>query len=295
MKRLLFMLPVLALLGCPLLEDTYRVYYDSPNSTEGKVPVDNKDYKDGATATVLGQGTLKRKVPGGSEDYYSFLGWRLVDYPYTLFKSEDKVTINRNDINLLAVWDDDSRFLFEVENGGITITGLKTSGSTYLRTVVIPDSLQGKNVTVIGDTAFSNSSITELTLPKHLEHIGAGAFLGNRIETITIPDSVETIGTGAFRDNSLTRVIFGNGLTTLESQTFYNNKLVNIDIPPDITTVKTSAFAQNDIVFIRLGANVNIQGEDVFGTYSEAFRATYNVGKTAGLYYYNDAAKTWGK
>jgi hypothetical protein len=294
MKKLLLLLPVLALLGCPLFEDTYRVYYNSPDATAGKVPVDSKAYKEGETATVKGQGTLKKKVPGGSEDYYNFLGWRQADYPYTHFNPGDKITIGREDINLFAVWDDDSRFKFEVKDGGITITGLKNESNTYSRTVEIPDSLQGKNITVIDDTAFNNLSITEVTLPKHLKRIGVGAFAGNKITGITIPDSVETIGQNAFRDNSLTKVTLGTGLTILESQTFYNNKLINIALPENIKTVETGTFAENDIVFIRLGPNVTIQGDKAFGTHGDEFREFYNTkGKPAGLYQYKDTAGTW--
>jgi hypothetical protein len=291
MKKLLFLLPVLALLGCPPFEDTYRVYYNSPDATAGKVPDDSKAYKEGEKATVKGQGTIKKKVPGSSGDYYNFLGWRQADYPYTHFNPGDKIEITWNDINLFSVWDDDSQFKFEVKDGGITITGLKDESSMYSRTVDIPDSLQGKNVTVIDDNAFSNSSITEVTLPKHLKHIGVGAFAGNKITGITIPDTVEYIGSGAFRDNSLTKITFGTGLTALESQTFYNNKLINIVLPANITTVKTGAFDKNDIVFIRLGSNVDIQVDKAFGTYGDEFRTFY--AGNAGLYYYNDTAGTW--
>jgi hypothetical protein len=291
MKKLLLLLPVLVLLGCPPFEDMYKVYYYSPDATAGKAPDDSKAYKEGETATVKGQGTLKKKVPGSSEDYYNFLGWWQLDYPYTFFNPGEKITIGWEDINLFAVWDDDSWLDFEVKDGGITITGLKDKSNTYSRTVEIPDSLQGKNVTVIDDNAFSNLSITEVTLPKHLKHIGVGAFAGNKIEILTIPDTVETIGSSAFRDNSLTKVTFGTGLTVLESQTFYNNKLINIAIPPNITIVKTGAFNENDIVFIRLGANVDIQGDKAFGTYGDEFRTFYPG--NAGLYYYNDTAGTW--
>jgi hypothetical protein len=292
MKKLLFLLPVLAflLLGCPPFEDTYRVYYHSPDKTAGKVPVDTKAYKAEETVTVKGQGTLKNKD-------YNFLGWQPLGYYPTsgVLKSGDKITINWEDINLFAVWDDgeDSPFTFEVKDDGVTITGLELD-LYFSGIVVIPDTLQGKNVTAIDDTAFSNSSITEVKLSKHLKRIGVGAFAGNKIESIIIPDTVEYIGPGAFRDNPLRGVNLGTGLTALELQTFYNNELINIVIPQNITTVKTGAFAKNDIVFIRLGANVDIQGDAAFGTHGDEFRTFYNnKGKTAGLYQYNDTAGTW--
>jgi hypothetical protein len=287
MRKLLFLLPIFALLGCSP-EAVYRVYYHSPEATAGKVPVDQKAYMSGETVTILGQGTLKNKD-------YNFLGWTQSGYYYNEFINQgDKVTINWEDLNLFAVWDDGTGtpFLFEIKDNEVTITGLNTD---YSRIVVIPDTLQGKSVTAIDDTALSNLAITEVRLPKNLKRIGVGAFAGNKITGIIIPDTVEFIGMGAFRDNSLTRVTFGTGLKALESHTFYNNELINIVIPPNITTVKTGAFGENDIVFIRLGANVDIQADKAFGTNGDEFRTFYNTtkGKAAGLYQYNNTAGTW--
>jgi hypothetical protein len=285
------LIPVLVLLGCPPFGDTYKVNYYSPGKTAGKVPVDSKSYRDGDTATVLGKGTLQNKG-------YNFLGWQpMYDYSPTsgLLNPGDKIKIEWEDINLYAVWDDgeDSPLSFEVKNGEMTITGLKED-FYFSGTVVIPDTLQGKDVTVIDDTALNNSSITEVTLPKHLKRIGVGAFAGNKITGITIPDSVETIGMGAFKNNPLTKVALGTGLTALESQTFYNNSLADIVIPENIKTVKTGAFAGNDIIFIRLGSNVDIQDDTAFGKYGSQFRTFYNAkGKTAGLYQYNGPDDAW--
>jgi hypothetical protein len=286
MKKLLFLLPVLVLLGCPF-SDTYRVYYHGNSSTAGKVPVDSKIYREGDTVTVKGKGDLKKKDN-------NFMGWRWKDnHDGILYNNPgDKITINDFDINLYAVWEDgsNSRFSFIVENGEVTVTGL--NGETAY-SVDIPDTLQDINVTAIDDTAFISSSIAEVRLPKYLKRIGAGAFAGNRIKSITIPDAVETIGSGAFRNNSLTKVAFGTGLTALEAEAFYNNELAEIVIPENIKTVKTGAFAENDIIFIRLGPNVDIQDDTAFGKYGEQFRTFYNIGKTAGRYQYNDTDDIW--
>jgi hypothetical protein len=284
MKKLLLLLPVLALLGCH--ENVYRVYYHSPDKTAGKVPVDSEVYRSWDRATVKGQGNLKNKD-------YNFLGWKYSNHRDTYYYNPgDYITIDE-DINLYAVWDDGSNspFSFFIKDGEVTITGFNEGRASA---VTIPDILQGKNVTVIDDIAFSNLSITEVKFSKHLKRIGMGAFAGNKITRITIPDTVEYIGPGAFRDNPLRGVNLGTGLTALESQTFYNNKLVDIAIPENIKTVRTGVFAGNDIVFIELGPNVDIQGDTAFGTYGTQFRTFYNTkGKTAGRYQYNDTVETW--
>ena len=71
--------------------------------------------------------------------------------------------------------------------------------------VVIPDEIDGKKVTSIGDWAFSYcENLTDITLPSKLKNIGEQAFwsCGN-IKEITIPNEVETIGDGAFGATAL--------------------------------------------------------------------------------------------
>jgi hypothetical protein len=226
MKKLLFLLPVLALLLLGCHENIYRVYYHSPDKTAGRVPVDSALYTDHDWPTVKGPGHLKNKD-------YVFLGWKYSNYRDTYYYNPGDIIDISEDINLYALWDDGSNSLFSfiVEDGEVTITGLN-EGTAY--SIVIPDTLQGKNVTVIDDTAFINSSIEEVKLSKHLKYIGAGAFADNRITRITIPDSVETIGPGAFRNNSLRSIELGPnvdikndtafGKYGSQFRTFYNTK-----------------------------------------------------------------------
>ena len=55
------------------------------------------------------------------------------------------------------------------------------------------------NVSVIGERAFSGSSLKEIIMPESLVTIGNGAFINcTRLETITIPASVNNIGAVAF-------------------------------------------------------------------------------------------------
>jgi hypothetical protein len=179
-----------------------------------------------STTTVKGPGNLKKND-------YNFLGWKYSNYGRTSYYSPGNRVSISEDINLYALWDSDLDFLFSfiVEDGEITITRLN-EGTAY--SVVIPDTIQGKNITVIDDIAFSNSSIETVTLPKHLVRIGVGAFADNRITRITIPDSVETVGMGAFRNNSLTSIELGPNVDIQDDtafgkygsqfRTFYNTK-----------------------------------------------------------------------
>ncbi len=58
-----------------------------------------------------------------------------------------------------------SKFTYRDKNGGIVITGYSGTGDT----VVIPNSIEGKNVIEIEETVFHGASVKSLTLPEHIE------------------------------------------------------------------------------------------------------------------------------
>ena len=281
MKKLFFLLPVLVLLGCS--ESTYHVYYHA-NGSMGIPPTDPREYTQGESAIVLGRGFLKNND-------YAFLGWR---YDDRLYNAGDYITINYDDINLYAVWDNgsDIPFSFKIENGEVTITRYNEN-LNYSLFVTIPATLQGKPVTAIDDSVFSNSSVSNVNLSKNLKHIGIGAFASNTISQILIPNSVQSIGRGAFRNNELKKINLGDGLTAIEPYVFMHNSLTDIIIPENITSIGEGAFFENDIVLIKIGAGVNIANDSALGTYGASFKAYYYAqGKQAGSYLYV-GADTW--
>ena len=57
------------------------------------------------------------------------------------------------------------------------------------RNVRIPDQINGTPVTTIGDNAFRNKGLTNVTIPASVQIIGTGTFVGNNLTTVTIPNS----------------------------------------------------------------------------------------------------------
>ena len=78
-------------------------------------------------------------------------------------------------------------------------------------------------VTSIGESAFSNRPITNVTIPNSVTSIGASAFYCCRsLTSVTIPNSVTSIGNFAFYYcDSMTSVSIPNSVTSIGNSAFY--------------------------------------------------------------------------
>ncbi|GHU95935.1 hypothetical protein FACS189479_09630 [Spirochaetia bacterium] len=94
--------------------------------------------------------------------------------------------------------------------GTVTITGYTGTA----KKVVIPKKINNRPVEAIGNDAFSNKELTNVTIPNSVSLIGSNAFAGNQLTSVTIPNSVTLIGWFAFQKNQLTSVIIPNSVIT---------------------------------------------------------------------------------
>lgn len=110
---------------------------------------------------------------------------------------------------------------YDVKNGTAVVTDYygDVEGS-----VVVPSTLGGYTVTVIGDSAFFNRS----------------AMTG-----ITLPDSVTEIAWGAFKAcSSLSSITLPDGLTSIAPEAFQGcGSLTSINIPANVTNIGAGAFS----------------------------------------------------
>lgn len=97
-------------------------------------------------------------------------------------------------------------FSYSDYNEGIELTGYYGNS----RSVIVPQSINGKQVIRLGDSLFKNNTeLTYITLPEGLKEIGELAFYCcSNLSEISIPESVETIGSFAFYASSELRSFY---------------------------------------------------------------------------------------
>lgn len=113
--------------------------------------------------------------------------------------------------------------------------------------VVIPDSIDGKPVTAIGEYAFEGKGITSVELSSDLESIGYDAFANNLLTSVTIPNGVTSIESNAFSENRLTSIDLPSSISEIKYRAFAFNELSNVSIPNGVTTIEAFAFQGNKL------------------------------------------------
>ena len=129
-------------------------------------------------------------------------------------------------------------------DGTVHITGYNIYGSA--EKVDIPDKIDGKSVTGIGDWAFNGcTNLTSITIPDSVTEIGLSAFYDcTSLTSITIPNSVTSISTRSFKGcANLTSITIPNSVTEIGWDAFYNcASLKSITIPDSVTEIGMYAF-----------------------------------------------------
>ena len=120
-----------------------------------------------------------------------------------------------------------------LDDGTVEITNY----SGYAKKLTIPNMLNGKKVTSIGDDAFFICTfLLSVTIPNSVTSIGDSAFYGcGSLTSVTIPDSVTSIGDNAFHFcSSLTNVIIPDSVVQIGVNPFADcDALKSFSISPD--------------------------------------------------------------
>ena len=221
--------------------------------------------------SAIGTAIASLPTPTWDADH-EFLGWYLgVDLATT-------ATIVTSDIELFALWQ-------EATAGGGTWTDPDTSITWYYRSatdgigvelyrdteaypgdlqavspkptgvLTIPDTIDGKPVTGIGEYAFYNcTEMTGVKIPDTVTYIGERAFGLAGLTEIELPAGLTTIGNGAFYGcYDLTSVEIPSGVTSIGEDAFMNNiNLTEVTIPSSVTEIGTNAFKDAPITTLHV-------------------------------------------
>lgn len=133
-----------------------------------------------------------------------------------------------------------------LEDGTIRITGYNSSDLTSYDDLEIPQSIDNKVVTEIGENAFKNVyNLKKVNIPITVLKIDDSAFEGCALlNEVIIPNRLEYLGASAFKGCiSLKEVNLPNTITSLGSQAFSGCKsLTNITIPDNVKVNKISSY-----------------------------------------------------
>ena len=192
--------------------------------------------------------TLQR-LPEPERLYAVFDGWYYdpqCTQEYTYYEDEFV-----SDVTLYAHWVN--------EEDGIPFTYVTLPDDTieirsytgHRRYITIPEKIEGKIVSSIGDFAFSGENrIREIKLPSGLNNIGRYAFENcSNLTEISIPAGVTQIGEKAFYNNvRLYTLVFESEsrLATVGDFAFaYCSSLRKFELPASVTSVNGTAFVGN--------------------------------------------------
>lgn len=117
--------------------------------------------------------------------------------------------------------------------------------------VVIPLTIDGRTVTIIGEDAFTSGMFTPNT----------------NLTSVMIPDSITIIGEFAFfQCDSLTNVMIGNSVTSIGDRAFYScNSLTSVTIPHSVISIGESAFYScTSLTNVMIGHGLTSIGEIAF-------------------------------
>ncbi len=145
---------------------------------------------------------------------------------------------------------------------------------SYSGEVVIPEKVEKDGieyeVNKIGDFAFNDCYIYEISIPNTVTSIGDFAFMGcKRLESISIPQSVSVIGWYAFCDcTSLVSIEIPYGVTSIAGIFTNCSSLVSVSIPNSVTDISYAFGGCSSLSSITIPNSVTTIGEQTFNSCS---------------------------
>ncbi|AXH98230.1 hypothetical protein DV702_00055 [Sporosarcina sp. PTS2304] len=150
----------------------------------------------------------------------------------------------------------------ENSDGTVTLTAYNDTK----KEIVIPNEINGKVVSKIGDNVFKDKGLTSVQLPEQLSNIGENAFSGNELTNVVIHRTGKAIyiGKHAFSNNKITQVTLPLGVVEIEDYAFSGNALPTVQIPSSLGTIGESAFSHNEMTSLKIPISLSTIGKSAF-------------------------------
>ncbi len=147
-------------------------------------------------------------------------------------------------------------FIYSINEDGATATIEGYLGSNA--DVIVPDTINGLTVTVIGIGAFSNN------IPWNLE-----------LNSVVLPGTIEIIDKESFANGYITEVVISDGVTTINDNAFSSTKsLRKITIPGSVQNLGDFIFMSSDITEVIIEDGVPYIGVAMFSGCDELTKIT---------------------
>ena len=197
------------------------VFYAKYQSDLGKLTctITYYGYEEGPVSFTYSEGSIVTAPISNPTKYGNFYfdGWYIDETLQTPFEFGTAITTN---IVLYPKWSESNLggLVFELTDGGFEVVGVEDK---FNDTVNIPDTFAGLPVVAVAEKLlYNNLYVKNLTLGKNLTRIGDYAFSGLSIKTLTIPESVQYIGVSAFERCYELTMLTVMGKASIESNAF---------------------------------------------------------------------------
>lgn len=128
-------------------------------------------------------------------------------------------------------------YKYEIVDSGVTIVEYLLNKEN----VVVPDTIDGYPVKVIGKRAF----------------VGC-----NNVKTLKLPDSIEVIGRSAFESTGIKEFVFPPKVTVISECVFYESKLKKVTLPEHVQVIEGGAFGLTRLTEIFIPDSVTTFDDD---------------------------------
>lgn len=187
------------------------------------------------------------------------------------YKAADGTVYAPDSVKLPAKLESIGNFAFSA------VVDTKTSEVKHgVKAVVFPETLK-----TIGNTAFQNAPLTEVSLPDSVTSIGSGAFTNTEqatthIEKVKLSKGMTAIPVSMFTNQKVKNVEIPEGIKTIGKRAFAGNRVETLKLSGTVEKIDEYAFWNNQIKELEIPGNVKTIGRYAFQRTQDYIEATIN-------------------